>query len=517
MGVDIAVREHAVFSRDVLALVDGEETLTYRSLWGRVLRLSNALIGLGCRPGDRVGILSYNSSRYYEWYLACCHGGFIGVPLNVRWTNAELADFASYTSPVALIIDGRAGELAQGLLDLHPIEHVLAYGAALPGSLVYEDLLSSAAEDDGPDPPRDGPVLIAPTSGTTGTMKGAVLTPQNTFVSCLSWIGGYRLTPRGRWLQVLPMSFAQGAPGHYLPLVVGATTHIVPAFDPATCRDIVAERSITHTIWPPAMIYQLLAADPDPERFATLEVISTGGSPIAEDKLRRALERFGPRIYPTYGLTEATASVTQLRPEDYLDGSGELVGQRYLSIGKPWPGVRVRVQHEDGSPVSLDGADIGEIVVAGYSVSSGYWNLPEETAAAFRDGWLFTGDLATMDPDGFISIVDRKKDIIVTGAINVATIEVERAIASHPDVDVVAVVGVPDERWGERIHAVVVAAPASSLTEAGVIEWCRGRLAAYKKPRSVEFVDALPISSTGKVLKRDLRDRFWQDRPRQVG
>lgn len=240
--------------------------------------------------------------------------------------------------------------------------------------------------------------------------------------------------------------------------------HILPAFDPARCTRLVAERSITHTIWPPAMIYQLLATDPDPDAFRSLEVVSSGGSPFDEGKLRRALALLGPRIYPTYGLTEATASVTQLRPEDYAAASGALVGDRYLSIGKPWPGVRLRVRHDDGSEVERDGRDVGEIVVAGPGVSSGYWEMPDETAATFRDGWLHTGDLATMDGDGFVSIVDRRKDIVVSGAINVATLEVERAISAHPGVDAVAVVAVPDERWGEAVHAVVVASPGADLT-----------------------------------------------------
>ena len=313
------------------------------------------------------------------------------------------------------------------------------------------------------------------------------------------------------------MYFAQGAPGHYLPLAVGATTHIVPAFDPVACTRVVAERRITHTIWPPAMIYQILGIAPDPGDYASLEVISTGGAPFDEAKLRRALELFGSRIFPTYGLTEATASATQLRPDDYVDASGALIGERYASVGKPWPGVRLRILHDDGSEVGRDRADIGEIVLAGLSVSRGYWEMPEETAGAFRDGWLSTGDLATMDDDGFVYIVDRRKDIVVSGGINVPTIEVERVLSTHPGVAAVAVVGVPHERWGEAVHAVVVPVPGAGLTEEAVVEWCRGRLASYKKPQSVELVEQLPVSSTGKVLKRELRDRYWAGRARRVG
>jgi long-chain acyl-CoA synthetase len=520
VGLDIAVREHAVFSREVVALVDGDESLTYRELWGRVLRLANELRSLGVRSGDRVAILSYNSIRYYEWYLACCHGGFIGVPLNLRWTPGELAHFVRYTRPSAIIVDGRAGELAAALLEVAGIERVIGYGrdyGVVPGAVDLEDSLRAASEDDGPDPPRDGPVLIAPTSGTTGVMKGAVLTPDNTFLSCLSWMGGYRLTPRSQWLQSLPMYFAQGAPGHYLPLVVGATMHIVPAFDPTVCTRLVAERNITHTIWPPAMMYQLLAAGAGPEPFESLEVISTGGSPFDEAKLRAALSRFGPRIFPTYGLTEATASVTQLRPDEYATAAGALIGERYTSIGKPWPGVRLRVLRDDGSDVERDGTDLGEIVVAGRSVCQGYWEMPEETRETFRDGWLFTGDLATIDESGFVYIVDRRKDIVVSGGINVATLEVERVLSTFPGVAGVAVVGIPDDELGEAVHAVVVKAPGADFQEGDVVQWCRDRLASYKKPRSVEFVDQIPLSSTGKVLKRELRERYWAGRSRRVG
>lgn len=517
MSMQRTLRQHATLLDDQLAIVDGSRHVSFAELHDRVKRLANGLASAGLRPGDRLAILALTSLEYYEWYFACCQLGLLGVPLNVRLTPGEIGSMLDYTKPRGLIVDARLSDQLDGVLD-HPQcpPVVVGFGADHGAEADLEELLRSSTAEDRDDIDPDAPVLIAPTSGTTGTMKGALISQNNTFLGCLGWMGGYRMRSTSRWLQSLPMYFAQGAPGHYLPLVAGTPLYVLPAFAPDLALEVVEREGITHTIWPPAMLYQILDQAPDPSRLRSLEVVSTGGSPFEETKLRAALELFGPRIYPTFGLTEATASATQLRPEDYVDNEGRLIGNRYTSIGRPWPGVFVRVVDERGAWVARDGNEVGEIQLAGVSVSQGYYEMEEDTAATFVDGWVRTGDLATVDADGFVYIVDRRKDIIVSGGINVASLEVEKVIGRHPDVVAVAVIGIPHDRWGEAVHAVVVPKSGADLDAEAVLAWCREHLASFKKPQSVEFVADLPVSSTGKVLKRELRQPYWAGRRTQV-
>lgn len=517
MSMQQMLRESALFYRGNPAIVEDGGVLTYQQLRERVLRLTNALRGLGLRQGDRLAMLSLTSGRYYEWYFGCCEGGFIGVPLNVRLRPEEIIEYLNYTTPRAIIVDTRLQDLAGAVVPHVPsLERVIGYGEGHACPLDFETLLAGAPADELPEVDPHLPAIIASTSGTTGIVKGAMISQANTYAGVLAWLGGYRLSARSRWLQSLPMYFGQGGPGYYMPFMAGASIHIVPAFDPHQCAEVCERERITHTIWPPAMIYQILDAGIRGEKFRTLQVIGSGGSPFDPTRFRAATKLFGPKIYATFGLTEATVSATQLKPEDYLDDDGEFIGERYTSIGKPWPSVVMRVVREDGTPVARDGEEIGEIVLAGPGISLGYWQMPGETATTFVNGWLYTGDLATMDDDGFAYIVDRRKDIIVSGGINVPSLEVEKAIGTHPAVAGVAVIGVPHEKWGEAIHACVVRTPGAEVSEAEIIGWCKQRLASYKKPQSVEFIDALPISSTGKVLKRDLREKHWAGRDRRV-
>lgn len=507
------VRDGAVHFRDRVALVDNDVVLTYRELYERTLRTAVAWRRLGVGAGDRVAILSGNSHRFFEWFFACAETGSIGAPLNFRLHPTELANYLRYVKPALFIVDGRFADLAAAALSQCDVPHVVGFGAGHPFPVDHDDLLARASPTpigEARDP--DAPAVISPTSGTTGVFKGAVLSQRNTFMACMAFLTGIGYTPTTRRLQSVQLSFATGGP-HYAPLMLGASIHVVPRFEPHAFADAVECARITHTTLPPTMINDLLDARIDRTRLASLDVVNVGGSPFDTGRFLEAIDYFGPRLHVTYGLTESSACATMLRPSDYLDGDRPIAA-RLASVGRPWPGVRVRLVRDDGD--SARPGEVAELEIAGPTVARGYWGMPSETSEAFHDGWFRTGDLAVCDDAGLITIVDRRKDVIVSGGINVSSLEVERVLVQHPGVARVAVIGVPDEQWGEAVKAVVVAQPVSTPSEAELIEWCRARLASFKKPRSVDFVDALPENANGKVLKRELRERYWAAEPRRV-
>lgn len=515
MSMQRMLEQSARFHRDRVAVVDGSNRLTYATLAERVARLASGLHGLGLRRGDRVAILALNSHQFSEWYFACASAGLVGVPLNVRFSPADLAGYSDYTGARAMIVDGRLAPLAAPILaGAHTLEHVVGFGDGHGQPVDYERLLAAAEPETLPPSDPDAPVLIAPTSGTTGVIKGAVLSQRNTFVAGLSWLSAFPLRPESRHLIALPMFFASGAPGWYLSFFVGASNVVLPRFEPAAFLDLAESGRATHAILGPAMFNQMMDQGLDVTRLRSLEVIGAGGAPFDPTRFAELRDAVGDRIMIFFGLTEVAATATFLRPTDYVGPDGALT-DRYLSVGKPWPGVELDVI-ADGRSVPHDGTTVGEIVVGGPTVGLGYWEMPEATAESFRDGVLYTGDLATVDADGFVHIVDRRKDIIVSGGMNIGSVEVESTIGQHPGVAAVAVIGVPHDTWGEAVHAVVVRRPGATVDADDVIEWCRGRLASFKKPVSVDFVESLPVSATGKVLKRELRARYWAGRARRV-
>jgi acyl-CoA synthetase (AMP-forming)/AMP-acid ligase II len=289
----------------------------------------------------------------------------------------------------------------------------------------------------------------------------------------------------------------------------GGRTVVPPTFRPGEFLDLVERYRVTNTTLVPTMMAMVLS-DPlcGASDVSSVQAVTMGGSPVTRDLLRRAREVFGDVFFPWYGLTETSSCGLSLRREDqHLDGT-EAEVRRLGSLGKPHVSVQVRVVADDGRDVPRDGRTPGEIWIAGDTVSPMYFRQPDETAAALEGAWFKTGDVAVVDEDSFVTLVDRKKDIIITGGINVFSREVEDAIASHPAVTAVAVIGVPHERWGEAVHAVVVCGPGTAVTTDEIVEHVAARLAPYKKPQSVEFVDALPVSPTGKLLKRELRARY---------
>jgi long-chain acyl-CoA synthetase len=468
-------------------------------MWERCRRLAGALRGLGLAEGDRVAVVGPNCHRYLEIYQAVPGAGMVLVPLNQRHTDAELR-YALEDAGAKVLLAGRP------VGDLPPcVEAVIEVGEA------YEALLAGAAPADFPEHVGEEDLAgLFYTGGTTGTAKGVILTHRNLVANAMHLQLCWPFSPETVWLVTAPLFHLAGSIA-VLSTVWNAARHVVlAAFDPGAVLDLVESERVTATLVVPSM----LAAMNDeqlarPRDVSALELISFGGAPSATATLRRAHEAFpGARLLHIYGATEtAPIATTLLGVEELLDSP------RAQSCGQPAVGVDVEVRTAEGARAAV--GEVGEVMVRGPNVMGAYWNKPRETADALVDGWYRTGDLGSMDEEAFVYLVDRVKDMIVTGGENVYSTEVEDVLYRHPAVLEAAVFGVPDAKWGEAVHAVVV--PRAPVTADELIAHCRAAIGAYKVPRAVDLrAEPLPKSGAGKVLKRELRAPFWADRDAMV-
>jgi len=513
------VRINARHYPNHVAVEQGDLRFTWRELDRRTNQLANGLLKLGLKKGDRIAILSPNTLYYWELFFGLAKSGVIGVPLNIRLHPNELVEYLNYTEPRALVAVPKLMETADRLMAEVPslVRLVLLPGGT--GGLAYEEVLSSGEAEAVPaEIAPDDVYMLCATSGTTGTTKAAMMTHHNAVQAIQTYLAeGMNVQPGDTLLQVIPMYFNAGGPASMFAFGKAGRGVILEDFTPENFLRAVQAYRVTHTILVPTML-SMIVNHPDVEKYdvSTIKCTTTGGSPLAASLLRRAREIFGNVFFPQYGMTETySCGLLLARQDQHTDGPEHLT-RRLNSIGKPHVGVDCRVVNADGLDVAWGSGEAGEIILRGPTVFKGYWNLPEETANALRDGWLYTGDVGTVDEEGYVYVVGRKKDIIITGGINVYSVEVEQVIASHPAVAMVAVIGVPDSQWGEAIKACVVLKPGHTATEDEIRQWCRDRLASYKKPKYVEFMAELPLSGTGKVLKRVLRDRHWAGRERKV-
>ena len=500
------------------ATVFGDRTRTFRDLHGRVARLAGALQALGMAPGDRVGMLALNSDRYIEYMLAVWWGGGVLNPVNIRWSVPEIVYSLDDCDTGILIVDDQFVPMAAGIVATakRPPRVIYAGEQEAPdGMLDYEALIAGAAPM--PDVFRGGEDLatIMYTGGTTGKPKGVMQSHLNLWASAVSRMAEFR-AGHGTFvsLHVAPLFHTAAmarAVGH---IVAGDVQVIHPGFAPAAVLRTIEHERIEELMMVPTML-QAVLDDPAFGDFdlSSLQRIYYGASPIAAGVLDRALAAM-PDIafYHAYGMTEASP-VISVNPPDNHGTEGRASGL-YRSAGRAGFGVTMRIVDPEGNEVPRN--TVGEIIVRGANITRGYWNRPQETAQALRDGWLYTGDGGYMDDDGYLFIVDRLKDMIVTGGENVYSAEVESVLSLHPEVASCAVIGIPDERWGEAVHAVVVPRAGKSPSDAALREHCRAALASYKCPKSFEFRPALPLSAAGKILKRDLREQFWRGQARQV-
>ena len=496
------IRDRAVVTPQRVAIDFEDETTTYAVLAERAERLARALHAAGLRRGDRVATLTENRPEHVEVLFACALAGYILVPMNWRLAPAELAYQLDDAEPAVLLAEPAQDELAdKAVAEASVAPRRIGLDRASLDTFAGE-ARSGAGADDLDGPADDDPLLLIYTSGTTGKPKGALLTHANCFWTNLSFDRTANVVGSDVVLQVLPQFHVGG--WNVQPLLAwwkGATVVLERGFDAGRALDLIERKRVTTMMGVPAT-YLFMAQH---ERFAdtdlsSLERAVVGGAPMPESLLTTWHE-IGVDIAQGYGLTEAAPNVLCLPSED--------ASRKLGYAGKPYPHVEVALARKDGSLV--DGEGRGELLVRGPNVFAGYWRNDEATDEALADGWLHTGDVAERDDEGYYRIRDRVKDMFISGGENVYPAEVESVLHEHPAVRDAAVVGVPDERWGEVGVAVIVAAPDTDVTGDELIGFCRDRLARFKVPKRVAFVDELPRNAVNKILKTDLRDRFAKD------
>lgn len=492
---------------DAIATVCGDRRRTYAELVDRVAGFAGGLRSLGVAAGDRIGMLSLNSDRYLEYLFGTLWAGAVVNPVNLRWSAAEIAYSLDDCDTRVLLVDDAfapmAAELRRRSNRLRTLIHV-GEGPAPDGMLGYETLVGEAAriEDAG----RNGDDLAAVlyTGGTTGQSKGVMLSHDNLACDALAALAAAPRASRTAALHVAPL-FHVGGFCFVLQLAMRLSRHVLlPSFDAQRALELIEREKIGESFLVPTMIARLL----DDPNFAghdlsSLDTLIYGAAPIDAALLEKALRLLpDTRFVQAYGQTEASPVVTML-PGAYHVLEGEAAGKR-ASAGRPLATAEIRIVDESGA--EMKAGQVGEICVRGPTVMLGYWGKPEQTEAVLRDGWLHSGDAGYLDADGFLFVVDRIKDMIITGGENVYSNEVENALLQHPEVAMAAVVGLPDSVWGERVHAVVVRRPGATVGEGELIAHCRTLIAAYKTPRSIEFRNELPLSGAGKILKYQLRE-----------
>ncbi len=492
-------------------------SINYGDLYADVLRLCSGLHVAGVRPGDRLAVLLDNSIEMVATEWACLLAGYVWVALNTRSSPEELAAILRDSSPAVVVVDEAHCELLEGApLPAACIRLETGSGRSYSRFLAAGDCSEPRREPTGEDPVR-----IRYTSGTAGRPKGAVLARRGYEASVEAVAGVIApLAADDVLVQAAPMTHAAGA--MLLPHAqVGARAVLLDHFEAGSFIDLVAAVKGTAVFLVPTMLVRVLEALEDPARLASLRTIVYGGAAMPVDRLRRGLDLLGPVFVEIYGLTESTWPVTALRREDHVVAGGEPALERRLtSCGRPTSVGELRIV--DGRGNDPGPGEAGEIVVRGRNTMLGYWDAEMECAATGSsaggkgldaDGWMHTGDVAWRDADGFVTIVDRLHDMIVSGGFNVYPREVEEALSSHGAVLEAAVVGRPSEEWGETVHAYVVLRPGAETTAAELIAHCAKHVAGYKKPRSVELADELPRNASGKILRRELRDRLRNTSP----
>ena len=498
--------------------MQGERRLTYREALGAVNRLANAFVDAGLRVGDRVAVLSKNSIEYVLIYFAASKAGVVVVPLNYRLAVPEWTYILNDAQPRMLIAAGQyLSTIDSFRSELETVEHFVASDAV--GLVGWESFQDWVTDERSTPPERpvteESDAYQMYTSGTTGHPKGAILTHRAVTANVRQIGHVLQLEPAERSLVVAPLFHAGAVPSTFSCVSRGGCLYIQEAFDPSEVVRALSEERICYAVLVPSMIQACLVGveDAAERSYDSLRLIYYGASAIAEQTLRSAVEVFQCGFVQSYGMTEATQTLTFLSPADHQRGLDEQP-KLLLSAGLPATETEIRIIDENDAP--LPNGVPGEIVARGPQLMRGYWNRPEESARVLRGGWLHTGDIGYIDDEGYLFVQDRLKDMIVSGGENVYPRVVEDVLFQHPAIADAAVIGVPDERWGETVKAIVVLRAGATTTEEEILGFCRGKLGGFELPRSVDFADALPRNPSGKVLKRDLREPYWSGRGRRV-
>jgi acyl-CoA synthetase (AMP-forming)/AMP-acid ligase II len=500
-------RHYAQTLGDKPALIDAAGSVSFAALDAKSNRIANVLIKLGIEPGARVAFLGKNSTRYFDVLFGVNKVGAALVPLNWRLAVPEMAAIMEDASPAAIVVDREYEQIAEVVRASSRRDcPKIVFDSVQPGTSDFDELMKACD-------PVDPEIQVDPwqtailmyTSGTTGKPKGVQLSHQGYLYLrlCEHLDPSFKYDASDVMLTVMPLFHAMGTGLSLQALYNGAAVAVYSMPDPAELMKLIARDRPTILPLIPTVI-QMLLDHPDATTadYSSVRIVVYAGSPITSHLLGRAIRAMKCDFMQFYGATETGAGVTFLRPQQHrLDDEAKL-----KSCGSPLPLIDIRVADADGN--ELPDGQVGEFLIRSPSLTTGYFNQPEVTAAAFRDGWYRSGDAGYRDAEGFLYIVDRVKDMIITGGENVYSTEVEQALARLSGVRTCAVVGLPDEKWGERVVAAIVADPSASLSQDDVISHCRDLIAGYKIPKDVMFVQALPMTTTGKVMKRALRDQL---------
>lgn len=500
-----------------VGIVCGDQRFTYAEFAARVARLAGALRSLGVQPGDRVAFLSTNCHRLLEAYYGVPEADGVLLALNVRLAAQELAYVLNNSGAKVLFFESAFLPLVDSFRNAVPqIETFILQDDASrtdwTAPHTYDELLVAAEpyQCDYMQIDENSVAELFYTSGTGANPKGVMLTHRNVYLHAFGVILGLQSTHDTVQLHTIPLFHANGWGAAHTITLLGARHVMIHRFDPREVFRLIQEEKVTcmHLV-PPMAIALVNCPDITNYDLRSLQKINLGGAAASPTLVRQLEEKLGCTAFSGYGLTETSPVLTMATPKTGTHYEGERRYEQQARTGFPLPSVEIRVVGTDGQDVPRDSQTMGEIWARGDGLMLGYWNDPDSTARVFEHGWFHTGDVATIDEDGYVLIMDRRKDMILSGGENVSSLEVEKVLVAHPDIYEAAVIPVPDERWGEVPKAIVVLKPGASATELELIDFCRARLAHYKCPKSVEFVEALPKTGTGKLLKRELRKKYW--------
>jgi long-chain acyl-CoA synthetase len=509
------VRVHGKDRGDQPAIEFEGRTITFAELDQRSSQVAQALQAAGVGAQDRVAFIDKNGPEFFEVTFGLAKLNAVNVSVNWRLAPPEMAQIIEDAQAAVVIVGPDFhGHIEKVESELGGVQTIVAIG----GHDRWQDyeawIADQPAEDPGVQAGAGDVALQLYTSGTTALPKGVMLTNDNFFGAITGVMGQWRFSPDSVNLALMPMFHIAGVGWSMVGLINGCRTVLLRDVDPARILQVIPEFGVTNAFMVPAVIqFLLMTPGVDSCDFSTLRALVYGASPITDKVLVQGIKTFGCEFIQVYGLTETTGAITQL---DGVDHDPEHRPQLLRSCGKPYPWIEIRIVDSDGNDVPI--GEVGELWTRSSQNMKGYWNNPAATSDAITaDGWFKTGDAGFFDEDGFVFLHDRVKDMIVTGGENVYPAEVENALMQHPAVADVAVIGVPDEKWGEAVKAIVVKAPDTDPTEDELITFARERLAGYKLPKSVDFAEVLPRNPSGKLLKRELREPYWAGVERRVG
>lgn len=518
MNLGRYITRNAVYYPDNTALRYSGRSMSYRELENRTNRLAQGLMSLGLGRGDRVAIQAWNRPEIVEFEVSCYKAGIVRIPINARLSETETLHVLNDSLATAVISDAPHGDsLIKNSRQLQSVKHFIGLGQPHGGEIPYEHLLAESS-DDSPniDVNENDLAVLAYTSGSTGKLKAIMQSYGNRMAmirkACM--MPGIKIEPGDVFAHIGPLTHSSGM--LLMPVMYFAGCNLIlHRFNVEALLEAIAQEKVNYMLLVPAMINMILS-HPRVSEFdlSSLKGVFYGAAPMSVTRIRQSMDLFGPILIQGYGMSETTSFTSILTAQDHASAlsGGDETG--LASCGRPVFESEVRVIDGQGNDVSL--GQIGEIIVRGPDVMKGYYNEPDLTRETIVDGWIHSGDMAKVDKNGYIYIVDRKSDTIITGGFNVYPTEVEQVLYSHPAVYEACVVGVPDEKWGEAVKAVVILKQGSTISEEDLIDYCRQSLGSYKKPRSIDFVDELPKNPSGKIARRAVKEKYWSHKQRRV-